>query len=112
MFPDGATAIQSKAGNTWRRLQVQMVNDDIAVFKSIDGGKTWPDVKTFITSSLFSTSGLSKAEIFYDPVNDWPVIKWVINENLIYQIVLLPSGINFDRWDGTAWINIWHVNPS
>ena len=112
MFPDGATATQSKNGNVWRRLQVQMINDDIAVFKSTDNGKTWPEVKTLLTNSVFSISGMQRAELFYDDVNGWPVIKWFIRDSLIYQLVLLPTGANFDRWDGTNWVNIWHINQS
>ena len=51
MLDDGSTAIQSKNGNTLRRLQMQSVNDDIAYFKSTDGGATWPTIKILLTNA-------------------------------------------------------------
>lgn len=55
ILDDGSMAIQSKNGNTLRRLQMQSVNDDIAYFKSTDGGATWPTVKTLLTNADIQT---------------------------------------------------------
>ncbi|SEU20813.1 hypothetical protein [Enterocloster lavalensis] len=107
MSPDGVTAIQSKSGNTWRRLQVQMINDDIALFKSHDGGATWPEVKTLLTNADFRTSGVKLAEIFYDPLASSAVIKWTLSDNLIYQMVITDQGLRYDRWNGLTWENMW-----
>lgn len=107
MSPDGVTAIQSKSGNTWRRLQVQMINDDIALFKSHDGGATWPEVKTLLTNADFRTSGVKLAEIFYDPLASSAVIKWTLSDNLIYQMVITEQGLRYDRWNGLTWENMW-----
>ena len=107
MSPDGVTAIQSKSGNTWRRLEVQMINDDIALFKSHDGGATWPEVKTLLTNADFRTSGVKLAEIFYDPLASSAVIKWTLSDNLIYQMVITDQGLRYDRWNGLTWENMW-----
>lgn len=107
MSPDGVTGIQSISGNTWRRLQLQIINDDIAVFKSTDGGATWPDVKTLLTNADFRTSGVKLAEIFYDPLASSAVIKWTLSDNLIYQMVITDQGLRYDRWNGAAWENMW-----
>ena len=107
MSPDGVTGIQSISGNTWRRLQLQIINDDIAVFKSTDGGATWPDVKTLLTNADFRTSGVKLAEIFYDPLTSSAVIKWTLSDNLIYQMVITDQGLRYDRWNGAAWENMW-----
>lgn len=107
MSPDGVTGIQSISGNTWRRLQLQIINDDIAVFKSTDGGATWPDVKTLLTNADFRTSGVKLAEIFYDPLASSAVIKWTLSDNLIYQMVITNQGLRYDRWNGAAWENMW-----
>lgn len=107
MSPDGVTGIQSISGNTWRRLQLQIINDDIAVFKSTDGGATWPDVKTLLTNADFRTSGVKLAEIFYDPLASSAVIKWTLSDNLIYQMVITDQGLRYDRWNGLTWENMW-----
>ena len=107
MSPDGVTGIQSISGNTWRRLQLQIINDDIAVFKSTDGGATWPDVKTLLTNADFRTSGVKLAEIFYDPLASSAAIKWTLSDNLIYQMVITDQGLRYDRWNGVAWENMW-----
>lgn len=44
------TAMQTKNGNTWRRLEIENANDDVRFFKSTDGGATWPTVKTLLTT--------------------------------------------------------------
>lgn len=51
MFPNGTTAVQSQNANTWRRLQIQTINDDIAVYKSTDGGQTWPSVRVLVSNA-------------------------------------------------------------
>lgn len=107
MSPDGVTGIQSISGNTWRRLQLQIINDDIAVFKSTDGGATWPDVKTLLTNADFRTSGVKLAEIFYDQLASSAVIKWTLSDNLIYQMVITDQGLRYDRWNGLTWENMW-----
>lgn len=107
MFPDGATAIQSKNGNILRRLQVQMINDDIAVFKSIDGGNTFPDVKLLLTNADITFANVQNVDIFYDPGADMCYLKYRIRDNLNYQLGFGRSGILFDYWDGSVWTNIW-----
>lgn len=48
IFDDGVVALQTKSGNTLKRLQVQGVNDEIVFFKSNDNGLTWPIVRPLL----------------------------------------------------------------
>lgn len=80
MFPDGATATQCKTGNVLRRLQIQP-NDNITVYKSVDGGQTWPHVKTLITDADIA------------PINSQYVGN--INNNI-------PNKVNIALWDSNT----------
>lgn len=107
LSPDGLTAIQSKNGNTWRRLQVQNINDDIAVFKSTDGGQTWPEVKTLITSANIGFFDVPRIDFIFNSLTGESVIKFGISPTRTDQIVVNDQGIRLDRWDGNTWTNIW-----
>lgn len=94
MLPDGATAIQSKTGNTLRRLQMQAINDDISYFKSDDGGQTWPVSEKLITNA--DIAAISYNDTSADTIEDLIKSKAkIIAQNTNSNIAgLLPGGWN------------------
>lgn len=84
LSPDGLTAVQSKDGNTWRRLQVQNINDDIAIFKSYDGGSTWPEVKTLLTNTdiKYQIIDMAGADAVAIPPGRWCANNALVNGEL------------------------------
>lgn len=59
MLDNGSTAIQSKNGQIWRRLQMQAPNDDVIMAKSSDSGKTWPEFERLLTAAIFNPAPAS-----------------------------------------------------
>ncbi len=46
-------------------------------------------------------------DIFYDPGSDMCYIKYLIQDNLHYQLGFGRSAIIFDAWDGKEWARVW-----
>ena len=88
-------------------MQVQNINDDIAVFKSTDGGQTWPEVKTLITSANIGFFDVPRIDFIFNSLTGESVIKFGISPTRTDQIVVNDQGIRLDRWDGNTWTNIW-----
>lgn len=108
MFPNGTTAVQSQNANTWRRLQIQTVNDDIAVYKSTDGGQTWPSVKTLITNAqLAFIGGATAIEIGYDSVAHKDYLGFHYDNGNITVISFTEAGINCDAFESGQWRTKW-----
>ena len=70
-------------------------------------GGTWGSWWVLFASDTIALLGLIGADFLYDPNTDACIVKWRISHTLHYQLVLSSTGISFDRWDGTAWINVW-----
>jgi hypothetical protein len=70
-------------------------------------GGTWGTWWVLFASDTIALLGLIGADFLYDPNTDACIVKWRISHTLHYQLVLSSTGISFDRWDGTAWINVW-----
>lgn len=43
--------MQTKNGDTWRRLEIENTEDNVRFFKSTDGGTTWQTVRTLLTNA-------------------------------------------------------------
>lgn len=70
-------------------------------------GGTWGSWWVLFASDTMALLGLIGADFLYDPNTDACIVKWRISHTLHYQLVLSSTGISFDRWDGTTWINVW-----
>lgn len=70
-------------------------------------GETWGDWKAILTNADIQLYNLSKADFLYDKSADACVLKWLISNSQHYQIVVNATGIAFDRWDGTQWVQLW-----
>lgn len=70
-------------------------------------GGTWGTWWVLFASDTIALLGLIGADFLYDPNTEACIVKWRISHTLHYQLVLSSTGISFDRWDGTAWINVW-----
>lgn len=72
LFFGVGTALQTKAGTTWYRIQINP-NDTAGIFKSIDNGITWPIFERFITSNDLSNihlhAGGITPELTFKPAN-------------------------------------------
>ncbi len=73
------------------------------------GGVWWGWTKLIVGSEI-NVFNAACIDLFFDAVNNWPVIKWHINTDLQYQMVLTQTGISVDRYDGTQWINMYQLN--
>lgn len=69
----------------------------------------WQGWTKLIVGSEVNVFNASCIDLFFDAVNNWPVIKWHINADLQYQMVLTQNGISVDRFDGTQWINMYQL---
>ena len=69
----------------------------------------WQGWTKLIVGSEVNVFNASCIDMFFDAVNNWPVIKWHINADLQYQMVLTQNGISVDRFDGTQWINMYQL---
>lgn len=101
MFDDGSTAIQSKNGNTLRRLQMQSANDDIAYFKSTDGGATWPTVKTLLTNADIQTE--------YNVANNNVVFRCEATDGSAIQLATTATQLQLQKRTSAtgSWEIVW-----
>lgn len=70
-------------------------------------GGDWQGWKTVLTNADIHLFGTSNVDVLFNSNTDDCVFKWIINDGLHYQLVAGPGGISYDRWDGTAWNNVW-----
>lgn len=99
------TAIQTKNGNTWRRLEIENSNDIVRFFKSTDGGKTWPNVKELLTSADLTLLNTDRIE--FNCLNNNTVIQYHVNNSPIYQLIMTESKLVYQKWYDSKWNTLW-----